>query len=52
MSRDEWDEMHPDYKTTDEDGQRYVLRLEPGTGATVLEPVKVEEPDSTSDRSK
>lgn len=47
ISRDEWETTHPDFKTVDEEGQRYVVRLEQETGATVLEPVELE--DSNSD---
>lgn len=43
ITREEWENLHPDFKTTDEGGQRYVLRLEHETGATVLVPVRVTE---------
>lgn len=42
ISREDWEQRHADFKTIDDDGQRYVLRLEPETGATVLEPIEVE----------
>lgn len=43
ITREEWDEKHPDFKTVDDEGQHFVLRLETETGATVLEPVEIVE---------
>lgn len=43
MTRKEWEELHPDFKAVDEEGQRFALRLEKDTGATVLVPVRVTE---------
>lgn len=41
MTRDEWENLHPDYRLVREDGQHYRLRLERDTGVTVLVPVEV-----------
>lgn len=41
ITRDVWEQKHPDFKTVDEEGQHHVLRLDPDTGATVLEPVEI-----------
>lgn len=50
ITRSEWEAKHPDFKTVDEDGQHYVLRLDDETGATVLEPVEiVDDSEETSD---
>lgn len=41
IPRSEWEAKHSDFKTVDEDGQYYVLRLDDNSGATVLEPVEI-----------
>lgn len=52
ITEEAWNEKHPDFKTVDEDGQRYLLRLDPETGATVLEPVRVEAVDPKTEEHK
>lgn len=46
VTREEWNRKHADYKTVDEEGQHYVLQLDPETGATVLVPMEIVEEDS------
>lgn len=41
ITRKEWENLHPDYRLIRNDGQRYRLRLERDTGATVLVPVEI-----------
>lgn len=41
MTLSEWHQTDPAYKTIREDGTRAALRLDPETGSTVSEPVKI-----------
>lgn len=45
MTREAWEELHPDFKTVDEGGQHWRLQLDKETGATVLVPVEIIEPE-------
>ena len=49
VTQAEWDRTHSDYKAVREDGTRYMLRLDPETGATISEPVRIAETKSTDE---
>lgn len=49
ITREEWTRLHPDFQTVI-DGQPYMLRLDPRTGATVLEPVEITDCEEGEDR--